>query len=254
VNSTVFRNVMLILISVPILILVASVSGQSYSAYTRPNSLFLKPNNGMHDSEFLIAFVAILLIALLYVFRETTFTILMRVRDRVRNTLKELSPKGVNGQESPAETNLKHREVGSTEPEPPQIVRGDLQERVRKNGGSYDGCALRITLMWDNTNDLDLYVTVPNGETISYVNKESSCGGVLDIDMNVDGASGEPVENVVWASSLPRQGTYKVLVNVHEVKGMQETNYMLEINDNGSSTWHNGKFTGKQSDVYEFDK
>jgi hypothetical protein len=245
---------MLMLISVPILILVASVSGQRYSDYTRPTSLFLKPNIGTHDSEYLFAFVAILLIALLYVFRETTFTILMRVRDRVRNTRKELSPKDVKEQESPTEANLQHREIGSTEPEPPQIVRGDLQERVRKNGGSYDGCALRITLMWDNTNDLDLYVTVPNGETISYVNKESSCGGMLDIDMNVDGASGEPVENVVWASSLPRQGRYKVRVNVHEVNGLQETNYMLEINDAGNSTWHSGKFTGKQSDVYEFDK
>lgn len=249
-NANVFRNVMLILTSVPILIVIATYTGQRFSDYTRPSSLFLKPNIGTHDPEFLIVFLAIILTAVVFAFRDKSVTIIVKVRDRVMN--QNPIPTGPEEQEPIPETVVKHSDIRPTNPNPPQIVKGDLQKRVRKNGGSYDGCALRITLMWDNTNDLDLWVTVPNGETISYENKKSSCGGMLDIDMNVDGASGEPVENVIWTSSLPQQGRYKVLVNVFEIKGLQETNYMLEINDAGNSTWHSGKFLGNQSDIYEF--
>jgi len=40
--------------------------------------------------------------------------------------------------------------------------------------------------MWDDWNDLDLYVTCPCGSTLYYGNREcKTCGGILDKDMNV---------------------------------------------------------------------
>jgi hypothetical protein len=79
--------------------------------------------------------------------------------------------------------------------------------RERVNSGE-----LHIALIWNDIADLDLHVITPSNEHIYYGQKESSCGGWLDVDMNRGSeASLEPIENVFWA--LSPSGHYKVYVH-----------------------------------------
>jgi len=73
-----------------------------------------------------------------------------------------------------------------------------FQQRLAREGGASGD--IRISLLWNDLNDLDLHVTPPSGEEISYSHKRSACGGRLDIDMNFRGRdSNQPIENVFWA-------------------------------------------------------
>lgn len=78
--------------------------------------------------------------------------------------------------------------------------------------------ALRVTLVWGTDDDLDLYVTEPEGELIYYANKHSTNGGSLHGDDNAEicGANAEPggVESVAWPSTPPH-GTYSVMVKAY---------------------------------------
>lgn len=65
-----------------------------------------------------------------------------------------------------------------------------------------------VTLRWDNTSDLDLYVKDPNGTLIYYGNKRSASGGILDVD-DMDGYG---PENVYWPTGTAPRGTYTVYV------------------------------------------
>lgn len=87
--------------------------------------------------------------------------------------------------------------------------------------------ALRFSLIWDASGDLDLYVTTPEGSTI-YYSAPSADGGELDID-NTTGGEGS-VENVFFET--PASGEYSVYVDCYSCS--DGTDYTIEIAENGN--------------------
>ena len=85
------------------------------------------------------------------------------------------------------------------EPALPELGTGDVQ----------------ATLTWDTNDDLDLWITDPQGVSIYYSNPSSPSGGQLDVDANA-GCSGNltdhPVENIFWPTGVAPTGQYTVEV------------------------------------------
>nr|MBA3541300.1 hypothetical protein [Deltaproteobacteria bacterium] len=141
-------------------------------------------------------------------------------------------------------------------------IDAEIKARVTQAGGLYDGVDVRASLLWDNRNDLDLHVVAPSGAHIFYGAKQSSCGGWLDVDMNVGGDTTKPVENVRWAKGKAPTGRYKVYVQnfrFHE-DDRAPTRFKVELEIGGKVTHHEGVISpsGQTSDasnivVAEFD-
>ncbi len=141
-------------------------------------------------------------------------------------------------------------------------IDAEIMQRVEAAGGQYKNVDVRASLIWNNKNDLDLHIITPHGEEIYYGNKKSSCGGWLDVDMNVRGETTKPVENIRWSKGQAPAGHYKVIVQnyaFHEKK-KEPTEFRVEVEVNGEIK----KFkdiaspkgeTGEDSNftVYEFD-
>ena len=70
---------------------------------------------------------------------------------------------------------------------------------------------VQVTLRWSGGSDVDLHVTDPNGEEISFSSTTSSSGGQLDVDC-IPGSScpaeGPHVENVFWPTGTAPAGAY----------------------------------------------
>ena len=98
----------------------------------------------------------------------------------------------------------------------------DLNDLPDSNG------VLQFGLSWDtDLTDIDIWVTDPAGETISYLNPTSGSGGYLDRD-DVDGYG---PENVYWESNIPN-GQYRVYVHYYGCDGScPATNYTLKISN-----------------------
>lgn len=92
-------------------------------------------------------------------------------------------------------------------------VDSTIRDRVINAGGKYEDNDIRISLIWNNRDDLDLHVITPRHEEIAYYKKKSSCGGWLDVDMNVSGETDTPVENVRWSKGTAPRGQYKVVIH-----------------------------------------
>lgn len=91
---------------------------------------------------------------------------------------------------------------------------------------------LRVTLIWDTDDDLDLFVTDPDGATVSYHNTSVPSGGFLDRDDNVGmcGSDAEAggVENIVWDPAP--SGTYTVqLSNYNDCAVGTPANYTIQV-------------------------
>ncbi len=91
---------------------------------------------------------------------------------------------------------------------------------------------LRITLIWDNDDDLDLFVTDADGATVSYRNPAVASGGFLDRDDNVGvcGSDAEAggVENTVWDPAP--SGTYTIeLSNYNDCSAGTPASYTIQV-------------------------
>jgi len=82
---------------------------------------------------------------------------------------------------------------------------------------------VQITLRWADDSDLDLWVTDPSSETISFNNPSSTSGGLLDID-DTDGYG---PENIFWPQNEAPIGEY--LVQLHHFSGEGPSTYSIDI-------------------------
>ncbi|MGH9138690.1 MAG: DUF6777 domain-containing protein, partial [Acidimicrobiales bacterium] len=77
---------------------------------------------------------------------------------------------------------------------------------------------VQVTLEWDSPADLDLAVTEPGGERISFGNRgPTATGGQLDRDSNVGCVDNGSVENVFWPEGQAPSGPYLVEVTGFDV-------------------------------------
>ncbi len=144
----------------------------------------------------------------------------------------------------------------------------EIKGRVERAGGMYENVDIRASLLWNNKNDLDLHVVDPCGHHIFYGSycksnhrEAASCGGFLDVDMNVKGETTKPVENIRWEKGRAPKGHYLVYVQCyafheHNNKG---TEFRVEIQTGEEILHFEGRtpdgLSGQSSDtdVYEFD-
>ena len=111
----------------------------------------------------------------------------------------------------------------------------DLGDRLLAAGAKTRD--VQNSLAWNNGNDLDLHVETPGNEKIWYNQRQSSCGGELDIDMNAGGpASQRPVENVYWPTGESPTGKFRVLVHHFANHGGRDpTRFQVTIKVKGKS-------------------
>lgn len=86
----------------------------------------------------------------------------------------------------------------------------EFKRRLKREGAMSGD--VQISLIWEGYNDLDLHVLTPKGVEISWQNRTDRVGK-LDVDMNAEKSSKEPVENVFWPEGKAPRGKY--LVGVH---------------------------------------
>ena len=107
-----------------------------------------------------------------------------------------------------------------TEPTEPDA----FDQRIDRRGQS------QITLIWNTTDDLDLWVRCPGGQMIRY-NSRRNCSGFLDVDRNAgtSNVTTQPVENVTFEQGMP-PGTYEVIVDPYAIRGPRaEVPFQLKI-------------------------
>ena len=75
---------------------------------------------------------------------------------------------------------------------------------------------IQVTLRWDSTDDLDLAVIDPLGDTAFFNSPTTTSGGQLDVDSNAGctSSSQAPVENIFWSSNSTPEGTYVAAVSL----------------------------------------
>lgn len=109
-------------------------------------------------------------------------------------------------------------------------VTDSIKDRVAKAGGNVTNAKLRISLAWFNYDDLDIYVTEPDGNTLCFYQK-SSLNGRLDVDMNISPSTRQAVENVSF--TRVQDGIYKVAVSCYTKRESIDVGCTIEVENNG---------------------
>ncbi|PAP77751.1 hypothetical protein BSZ37_15505 [Rubrivirga marina] len=124
------------------------------------------------------------------------------------------------------------------------------EERITIDGTEVLTGAVQVTLQWNAPVDLDLFVTDPNGDEVSYINTSVPSGGVLDVDARAScAATPETVENIVWQTNPP-QGTYGVRVNYYTACDEGPVPYTATLRRGGQvvETWTGTLNVGESAD------
>lgn len=114
-------------------------------------------------------------------------------------------------------------------------VTDSIAERVKMAGGKVEGAALRVSLSWFNTDDLDIHVREPSRyghSRIYFGNRRGLTGGELDVDMNVTRPVRGAVENVAWMKAAPN-GAYEVVVNNFQQREVSDPGFVVEVESCG---------------------
>ncbi len=107
-----------------------------------------------------------------------------------------------------------------------------------------------VSLLWNTTDDLDLYVTSPRGDTVCYNNKTGSSGGRLDVDRQVDSFVVNPVENIYWEN--PPSGNYTVKVNVFTKRTSGYIPFKVRVIVDGEAKVYDMRVSSGTTEVCKF--
>lgn len=129
-------------------------------------------------------------------------------------------------------------------------VTDSIKERVKTAGGNVDGF-LRISLAWNNGDDLDLHMRTPNGNHMYYGSRRHA-GAYLDLDMNgMDKFDDQnPVENIIFANEATAQeGIYKVWVNQFSRRSAERVGFTVQLDHKGEQYDFNHPREHRNGDV-----
>jgi hypothetical protein len=147
----------------------------------------------------------------------------------------------------------------STEPPPPPR---EFQDRLSAAGAKTGD--VQISLIWFNTNDLDLHCVDPTGFEIYWKpeHRRSRSGGELDVDRNAgcNRTTPEPVENIYWPRGAAPMGRYRVYLDFYQrcPGAPNETSYKINVLHGGVRKEFSGTVAkedtpeGRQRLIYEF--
>lgn len=127
--------------------------------------------------------------------------------------------------------------------------------RVKNAGGNVDG-DVRVSLSWDNKDDLDLSVYKDNDEyNCIYYGRRRELGGELDVDANAHSIVDEPVENIFWKSiNNLANGKYTVKVNNFNKRTNENQGFTLQFATTEgiqTFTYHDNNINHKPFLVFE---
>ena len=139
-----------------------------------------------------------------------------------------------------------------------QVLATDVAAQIRtQNGGGFlpvgSTGIIRAQLIWNTTADLDLYLTLPNGQVVSFGNvsvtfnngraiaklDHDNFGNTIDVPPNTR------VENIV-VNGIPLRGLYSFLVNNFNTPNGTDP-FTLRVFYNGHLQLINGSLAGGQN-------
>lgn len=111
---------------------------------------------------------------------------------------------------------------------------------------------MQVTLLWDQANDIDLWLTEPDENRIYYGARSSSTAGAGELDR--DDTDGYGAENI-FLNDLAQQGRYRVQVNYFGPGDGPQTNYTILVKACNEVRAFSGTLEGQGStdDVFSFD-